>query len=394
MVESQQIGESKMIMYHKTPLLVLSIVLLIGIGCNKSSVLPSSHELRVGGILSRSGGAAAYGDDADRGARLAFDELNAAHDPFQIKYISVDDKSDKTEALRAARDLVGIDHVNILLGPAISPSAITVGQFADDSHIPMVSTSATQDQVTVSTDYKRQYVFRVCFNDGFQGTALARFARQSLQKRTAIIIYDKTLSYSIGLANNFRDAFIKMGGAVIQEENYSVKDTDYSSLVDKVARYNADLLFIPGWDENVGPMVKQASGKWQKFAILGGDGIPTSRFLELSGGAANNVYALSHFIADDPRPETRAFTRLYTARYGSVPTPFAALGYDAAALIIDAAKRAPSWSGVDLKNAIQSTKNLHLSTGTLSFGDTHDPDKEALIVKITGKQIIFQERIH
>ena len=368
-------------------------VLLVGCGTAPGNGT-KSKQLLVGGILSKSGGAAAYGGDADRGAQLAFERFNRSGDSFKVSYISLDDKSDKTEAVKAARNLIEADHAQVLLGPAISPSSISVGQMADELQVPMVSTSATQDEVTVASDYRREFVFRVCFNDGFQGQALAAFARNSLAKKTAVIVFDKTLSYSIGLSKEFQQAFTRLGGTVLHEENYSVKDTDYSSLIDKVARYDAELLFIPGWDENVGPMMRQAGDKWHRFVILGGDGLPTSRFLELSAGTAHNVYALSHFSPDEPSPEVREFEELYKGKYGETASPFAALGYDAALLILDAAKRAPTWKGSDLKNALRETKNLHLTTGTLSFDTNHNPAKDAVIVRLDGNRIVFQQRIH
>ena len=217
---------------------------------------------------------------------------------------------------------------------------------------------------------------------------------KKLGKRTAGIIYDKTLSYSIGLTRTFEKEFTRLGGKVEFKENYSVKDTDYSSLIDKVAPRNVQVLFIPGWDENVGPMLKQAGRKWDKFVLIGGDAWPSNRLIELSGGNIRNAYALSHFDPNDPDTEVQKFRKAYHKAYGSDPSPFAALGYDAMMLIWDAAKRAKKLTGPNIRDALAQTKDLRLVTGTLSFDEHRNPIKDAVIVKISGNKISFYTRIH
>ncbi|MBI2808719.1 MAG: ABC transporter substrate-binding protein [Planctomycetes bacterium] len=372
-------------------LLVGLLLCLASTGCNRSQ--NSGKTLVVGGVLSKTGGAAAYGGDADKGAALAAEHITANGGPIRIEYVSLDDKSDKTEAVKVARTLVEANKVQVILGPAISPSALSVGKFAEEREIPVVATSATQDEVTASDQYDRTYVARVCFNDSYQGAVLAKFATSSLKKKTAAVIYDKTLSYSIGLSKTFRDEFTRLGGTVRHEENYSIKDSDYSALIDKVATFDVDLLFIPGWDENVGPMLKQAGKKWDRFILLGGDGWPTPRLLELAAGNIKDAYAVSHYAPEDPDPRVRDFQKAYREKYGQEPSPFAALGYDAMMLIWDAAKRAKSFSGPDLRDAINGSKDVSLVTGTLTFDKHRNPSKEAVIVRIFPDRIAFQERV-
>jgi branched-chain amino acid transport system substrate-binding protein len=373
--------------------LLLAAIAFLAAACGGRSTSESGKTLVVGSVLSQTGPAAAYGSDADKGARLALETLTAEKLPFKVQYISQDDKSDKTEAAKVAQTLIDADHVNVILGPAISPSALSVGKLAEERRIPMVGTSPTLDDVTASSTYDRKYVFRVCFNDSFQGKALARFTAESLGKKSAAIIYDKTLPYSIGLAKTFREVFEQLGGKVKYEESYSVQDTDYSTLIDKVAAFDVDVLFIPGWDENVGPMLKQAGNRWDKFILLGGDAWPTHRLLDLAGGNIKNAYALSHFIPEDPSPEVQQFDAAYRKKYGELPSPFAALGHDAMVLIVDAAKRSASLDGPSLRDALASTKDLKAVTGTLSFDDKRNPQKEAVILKIYPDHFAFFKRV-
>lgn len=377
-------------------LLVTFLFMVFLGGCGSETPVPNDNrELVVGSILSLTGGAASYGSDAEKGVQLALDEIRSQGDSLRVQLISMDDKSDKTEAAKVARQLIDINNVDVILGPAISPSALSVGKLAEERSVPMVATSATQDEITVSPEYNRQFVSRVCFNDALQGKALARFAVNALSKMKAAIIYDKTLSYSIGLAETFMEEYEALGGSVLYRENYSVNETDFSALIDKVAQFeDVELLFIPGWDENVGPMLRQTGDKWDRFTLLGGDGWPSNRLLELAGGNIKEAYALSHFQPDDPDSLVAKFVTAYNAKHGETPTAFAALGYDAMMLIYKAAQNTPSLDRVSLNESITGMRDLKLVTGTITFDEYRNPQKDVLIVKIHPDEITFFQRLH
>jgi branched-chain amino acid transport system substrate-binding protein len=360
-------------------LTVIGVLLLGFAGCGKEKV----EKVKIGGIFALSGGAAAYGEDIRQGAMIALEEFGKPQG-INIELLVQDSKSDKTEAIKLAEQLINVDRVIAIYGPTTSPNAIAVGQLCDQYKVPMVTAAATQDEVTVGADYIRKYVTRTCFNDSFQGWALAKFAIENLKKKKAIIIYDKSVSYSVGLAGNFKKAFIARGGAIVTEESYSVKDVDFSPLIDKIAKYNAEVLFIPGWDENVGPMLKQSGQKWNKFTLLGGDGWPTDKLLELSGGNVGHAFALGHYAIDTANPIAQKFNASYKAKWGRNPTPHAALGYDSMMLICNALKRClGDLTRERLNSEIKSTKDLELATGSLTIEPSGDVKKNGVILEVT-----------
>lgn len=377
---------------------ILGVTTLLGgvVACQSKDVSSGSYEngreLKIGGIMSLTGGAAAYGQETEKGILLAVEEINESSQG-SIHYVSGDDKSDKTEAVKTARSLVEVEGVNVIVGPVISPSALSAGKYLDEMRVPMVSTSAIQDEVTVSDSYDRVFVSRVCFNNTFQGTVLAEFAFHDLGLRSVATIYDKTLSYSIGVSGTFKQVFEDLGGTVSYEENYSVSDTDYSSLIQKVSRFEVDALFIPGWDENVGPMLKQAGDRWDHFTLLGPESWPSNRLLSLAAGNIKTAYALSHYFPDDTNERVQAFNIAYNAKYGETPSPFAALGYDAIKLIWDAHSRAESSDSQSMMAAINATRNLTVVTGTITLDEHRNAVKDAVILRVHPDRFVFHKRI-
>ena len=73
------------------------------------------------------------------------------------------------------------------------------------SKLPVVAPTATAESITVGKDGKtRQFVFRACFIDPFQGKVMAAFANQKLKVKTVAIYRDNSSDYSKGLAEAFR----------------------------------------------------------------------------------------------------------------------------------------------------------------------------------------------
>ncbi len=348
-----------------------------------SSCKSSDKETHViGALVSLTGGAAAYGEDIKNGTELAVSEINEKHD-FNLQVVYRDTRSNKNEAIKASEDLITLNSVLAILGPTISPNAIVVGQICDQYQVPMIVQAATQNEVTHSAEYQRQFVSRICFNDSFQGAALANFATGDIQKKTAIIIFDQSVSYSVGLANSFEKQFVMNGGQVVSRLSYSVSDRDFRALIDRVARLDADLLFIPGWDENVGPMLRQSEDKWDKFIILGGDGWPTNKLFELSANNLKNVYALAHYDPTSAEAKAAEFQKNYLQKYGIPATPHAALGYDAVYVL----KKALINCGDDvnrikLNEQIRKTVNFKGVTGNISINDKGDAGKNGIILRI------------
>ncbi len=367
---------------------VLSLILIIGlslVGCQDNKKDKQKDNLvKVGGLFSLSGGASAYGEDLKNGTLLAFDELNANKQKYQL--LLRDTKTEKNEAVKSFEDLVNMNKAEVILGPTISPNALILGKYADQYKIPLIVQAATQDEITDG----RKYVSRICFNDSFQGKALADFALNDLKKVKAVVIYDKSISYSVGLAKSFVENYKKNGGEIISEESYSVKDRDFRSLIDKVSTYDADILFIPGWDENVGPMLRQSGDKWDKFVILGGDGFPTDKMFELSGKNLKNVYALGHFnpVSDDSK--VKAFIKKYAEKYKKNPTPHGALGYDAV-YVLD--KVVNSIKGdvtpEKINKGLKALHSIDLITGKVIFKPDGTVQKNGVILKLTPEGYEF-----
>ncbi|MGB7605595.1 MAG: ABC transporter substrate-binding protein [Lutisporaceae bacterium] len=383
-----------------TLFIALLLVLSLFTACTQSSGTPSANSpdtIKVGLNYELSGGVATYGQGLTNGIELAVQEINKNGGVLgkQIELVKVDNKSDNAEAANVSARLASRDKVVAILGAATSGNTKAASPAANESKVPLISASATADDVTVDSNGKvREYIFKTCFSDSFQGVTMANFAFTDLQLKNAAVLIDNTSDYSLGLAKNFKATFTQLGGNVLVEEAYQAKDTDYKAVLTNIKAKNPDVLYVPGYYEEVGLIIKQARELGLNVPVLGGDGYDSPKLVTIAGSATlNNVYYTNHYSSMDNAPNVVDFKKAYTAKYGKEADAFNALGYDLAYFLADAVKRAGAVDSVKVKDALASTKDFIGITGTLSIDEFHNPVKAVTILEVKDGKPVFLKKL-
>ncbi|NLM62387.1 MAG: ABC transporter substrate-binding protein [Clostridiales bacterium] len=366
----------------KKLVLLLTLVMLISIaaGCSKAD----SNEIKIGINYELSGGVASYGQSSVDGIKLAIEEVNAAGGINGKKIVAVeyDNKSEPSEAVIIANRLISQDKVLAILGPATSGAFKSEIAVAEKERIPVLSGSATADDVTVDADGNvKKYAFRVCFADSYQGAAMADFAFNKLGAKKAVLITDTSNDYAKGLAKNFTEKFTEKGGAIVGEEAYVAKETDFNAILTKINALDFDVIYIPGYYEEAGLIIKQARALGIDAPILGADGFDSPSLVDLAGAdALNDVYFTNHYSSLDNDPKVLKFIESFKKKYGKEPDAFNALGYDAAMFLIDGLKRAEKLDRESLREALEKTTNFEGVTGTITIDANHNAIKSIVVI--------------
>lgn len=374
---------------------VLGVAMLSTVfaGCGGDSA--SSDEIRVGANIEMTGNQANYGNAGLEGLRLAIKEANEAGgiNGKQIKLVEADNKSESAEAVNAATKLISDDGVKVIVGPAVTANVIAESQVAADNKVPVIAFAATNPDVTVENGAVKPYIFRSCFIDPQQGTVMAQFASKELKAKTAVMYIDSSSDYSKSLGKVFQETFEAAGGKVVMQESFLAKDQDFKAALTKIKAANADVIFVPAYYEEVGKIVKQAREIGITATMLGTDGWDDPKVADIAGASAlNNTYFSTHYFAEDPGAKT--FIDSFTKEYGHAPNVFAALGYDAGKLLVDALKRAGSDDPEAIRKAIEETKELQVATAKVTMDPaTHNPIKDAIIIENVDGKYVFKSRI-
>ena len=364
-----------------------TVILISGCGSN----LGGSNEIKIGGNLEMTGNTASWGESMAKGIKLAFKEANASGGVLgkQISFVIADNRSEPSESANAMTKLITQDKVVLVLGAGGSTNTIAAAPIAVQNKIPFITPFATNPKVTADGEKVNDFAFRVCFIDPFQGTVMAGFAVHTLKAKTAAIYVDNSADYSKGLAQYFEENFVKNGGKIVAKEAYLQKDQDYKAILTKIKTTNPDVLFVPGYYEDVAKIVKQARELGITIPIIGGDAWDSPKLVEMAGAAAlNNTFFSNHYAPDNSNPQIDKFVEAYKKEYNQVPDAPAVLGYDAACMAIAAIKQANSADPVKIKDALIQTKDLQLVTGSVTLDKYHNPVKSAVVMElIDGKQV-------
>jgi branched-chain amino acid transport system substrate-binding protein len=388
-------------MKKKLSVLISSVLLAsVFVGCSEATLNKTGgiDNIKVGLNYELSGNVATYGQSISSGIELAFEELNKNGGVLgkQIEPVKVDNKSDNTEAANVATRLVTRDKVVALLGPATSGNTKAASPAATQNKIPLISASATADDVTIDSNGKvREFIFKTCFSDSFQGVMMSNFAYNDLALKNAAVLVDTTSDYSKGLAKSFKETYVKLGGSVVTEEAYQAKDTDFKAVLTKIKGLNPEVLFIPGYYEEVGLIIRQARDLGLNVPVLGGDGYESPKLSEIAGSdALNKVYYTSHYSSKDTAPEVVKFREDFNKKYGKDPDAFSALGYDMAYYFADALKRAGEVDSSKLKDSLADTKDFKGVTGSFSIDESHNPVKSVTVIEMKNGEPTFLKKLN
>jgi branched-chain amino acid transport system substrate-binding protein len=332
----------------------------------------------VGEFGSMSGSEATFGQLTHNGVALAIEQANAGGGVRGKKLVlrAYDDQGRAQEAGTAVTRLITGEKAVAIIGENASSLSIAGGRVAQQYRVPMISPSSTHPSVTQVGDM----IFRVCFIDSFQGYAVARFAREHLKLERVAVIYDQAQPYSIGLRDDFRRELAARGGRVATEEAYTAGDQDFSAQLGNIRDSDAEAIFVPGYYTDAANLLIQARKLGIQLPFLGGDGWESPQLAAIAREAAEGSYFTAHYAPEDPRPEVRRFVAEYRTKYGSLPDSTAALGYDAARLLVDAMRRAASLDGPTLAAAIAATTDFQGVTGVFSIDAQRNARKQAVVL--------------
>jgi branched-chain amino acid transport system substrate-binding protein len=361
-----------------------------------SGPAPAGGEALIGANLELSGESAPWGEDSRNGIILATEEINARPEQkIKLKFVFEDNKSEPAGSKNAMKKLVTQDNVLAVIGAVGSNRTIAASDVAMEEKVPLMTHASTNVTITK----KGEYVSRICFHDDFQGSVMAKFARNSLKAQTAVIMVSKGNAYSEGLSASFRKTFTDGGGKILEELAYQKGTQDFKTHVTTLKNLNPNVVWLPGYFNEAGLIVKQAREAGFQVPFLGGDGWDDKELFRLAGPAIKGNFVCNHFDPGDPDPTVQQFVEKYSNRFKkkdgekNIPGAMAALGYDAAYAMADAVSRAKELKPPAVKDAINTIKGVKGVCGVINMGPDREVIKSAVVLETSETEFKYKETI-
>ena len=378
-------------------LLAASFMAVLAAGCGGGEQ-KSADVIKIGHAVALTGDSSMWGQAEKNALEMEIEKINKAGGVIgkKLQLIAYDTRADATEAVNVTKRFVSQDKVSAIIGPGQSGVAIAMTSVTEPGKVPFVATTATNPKVTVDdkTNKVRNYAFRTCFIDPFQGTVAAQFAVKELKAKNAAIIYDVGSDYSAFLGKYFIEEFNKQQGTIVANEAFRSNELDFRAILGKVKQTNPDVIFVPTMQKEAALILKQARDLGITAKFLGGDGWGSPDLITLGGSAVEGAFFVNLTSIDDP--DIQNFIKEYKAKYNQEPVmPNPVMAVDGLMAVVDAIKRANSDDPVKITEQLIKTKDLPVLTGKLTMDPlTHNPlNKPAVIQEIKDGKFVFKTKV-
>lgn len=365
-------------------IVMMCLCMLSGCG-NKESGAESI--IRIGFIGPLTGSTAMYGVSISNGAKQYFDEVNEAGgiDGAKIEFVPIDSEGDPAKAINAYHRLVDMEGCCAIIGPVLTGETEAVAAECKADGVPCITASATGDTITDIGDT----LFRTCFKDSFQGIKLADFCKEVMNYSKVAILYNNSSAYSVGLYEAFLDEANAIGLDICATEAYAEGDSDYKAQLTNIAAAQPDAVFFPYYYAECYDAASQANEIGLKVAWFGGDGMSALADYEgVDTKIIEGFFYSDHFSSEAGDASVKAFKDKYVKLYNEQPLGFSYLACDAAMIMVDAMKKAPSCSYEDLVKALKAT-DMDALTGHYVFDADNNPIKQCAMTFIQDGVNVF-----
>ena len=330
--------------------------------------------------------------NAKNGAELAVEEINAAGGGVLIELIAIDNENSLAKSVRLTTSLIDEHQVHALIGPERSTHAIIVSEIAQRYDVPMITTTATNPEVTSAG----QYVFMAAFPDSFQGLLMAKFAVEELAATTAAILTHGGDFYSEGLSKTFADNFTLLGGELVAQQFYPADAINFGKQLLPILAKKPDVVFVPGFVPEAPLAVKQAREFGIEAVFLGADGWGGAGLIADGGEALEGAFFSDHFYdqaVEGLSESSKEFIDAFVAKYDTRPISRSALGYDTVYLVAQAIEKAGSLEGAAIKDTLATIENYHGATSITRFNEKRRAVKDAVVKTIENGEVVFYKLV-
>jgi branched-chain amino acid transport system substrate-binding protein len=354
----------------------------------------TANTIRIGGNFDLTGRFAYYGAMVADGAKLAFKEANEAGGVLgrKIEFVLLDNASDKAKTAVVMKSLAARGNVSAVLGCLTAANTAAAYVIAEQSRLPLISPSATSCRLTGDDGKVNSYAFLACFADPSQANVMARFAIEELGVKTAAIVFDNRVRMSSTMAAGFEKVFTQAGGTIVAKEKSNSGGEFSQDFLSQVRNANPEVIFIPLYYREAGQAIRCLREGGIRVPILGPDPWDSARIVAYAGEEAlNDIYYFSHYAKREKLPKVGKFVEDFAKEYKRPADLFAAMGYEAALILIEAIKKAGSADPENVRTALEGIEVEGL-LGTIRIDANDHSVTRAAVVKrmIEGQPLAYR----
>jgi branched-chain amino acid transport system substrate-binding protein len=342
----------------------------IAVGAMIQAGAAAAEDLTIGMITTLSGPGAGLGIDVRDGFNLALEDLGGKLGAFDANVIEADDQRKPDVAVQLTERMLSREGADIVTGTIWSNLALAMMPAVARAGKIYISPNAGPSQLAGS-QCNRHF-----FNTAFQNDAVHEATGKVVADAGIKRVWLMAPNYPAGqdALRGFRSAYDASGGEVVDEVYTQLGQLDYAAEIADIqaAKPEAVYFFYPGgmginflkqWDQ---------AGVGQDVKLYASAFSASQDILPAVGDAALGVENAAHWSPDLDAGLNQRFVADFTAKYGRIPSLFAAQGYDTA-LFIDAAAKAAGSKDTDALIEGLESAGIDGTRGAIRLNTNHFP---------------------
>ncbi|WP_288431038.1 ABC transporter substrate-binding protein [uncultured Agrobacterium sp.] len=356
----------------KLTLTTTALALIIGFAT------PAFAEIKIGATVSETGPASFLGDPEAKTLKMLVEDINAKGgvNGEQLKLVIYDDGGDPNKARTFATRLVEDDEVVAVIGGTTTGTSMAVIPVLEDAEVPFISLAGAIEII----DPVRPYTFKTPHTDRMACAKIFEDMKKNGIGKIGMI------SGSDGFGASMKKQCLSIIGdygiEVLADETYGPTDADMTPQLTNIkGKEGIQAVLNPGFGQGPAIVTRNYAQLAIGLPLYQSHGVASDGFIDLAGkDAAEDVRlpGTALLVAkllpenDPQRAVVTAYKEAYEKATGKSVSTFGGYAHDALYILVDALKRAGSAEPSDIRDAIEATKGLVGTTGTVTMSaDDH-----------------------
>jgi branched-chain amino acid transport system substrate-binding protein len=384
-------------------LLICTAVLftiILAAGCSsKQANQGTADTINIGAVLDISGPSSSLGIPERDTLQMLTDQLNAngGINGRKIKLIILDNKSDETESVLAAKKLIDTEKVVAIIGSSASGTSLAMVDTVQKEGVPLISLATNSKIVEPVAD--RKWVFKMAQSDAIVAKNMIKYAQSKGAQKLALLTMNN--AYGDGGKNALIKAAAENGMSIVYEDKFEATDKEMSAQLAKIKNSDAQAVLVWAIPPSASIVTRNYSELGLKIPMIHSHGIANQNFLDLAGAAANGIeLPVGKIVVADQLPDTdpqkqvlMSYTKDFTAKFNTPPSTFGGHAWDAFHMLVNAIKE----GGTDrakIRDSLENTKNFVGISAVFNMSDKdHNGLDESCMVMVgvkDGKWILIK----
>lgn len=299
-----------------------------------------AQELVLGTSQPLSGTLAYMGKAVDEGMRTYLDMVNeqGGVNGRKLRLITYDDELKPAKSVANAKLLLERDKVFAMVGNIGHATNISAYEYSSTKKVPTIGALSISD---LTSNPPRELLYVLPSPQSTETAAYIDHAVEVLKAKKIAMLYQNDgwgkPAYDIAVQR-----LEKHGLKLVEAQTFERFATDLTSQIFKLKQSEPDVVIVYALGQEAVQFFRGAEKLGWKPTVFGAGGLNDPKFIELLGKTQSSLYVASYYDAvDGNNPAIQAFFQRYARLYPkSAPTSMALMGYSAAAVTVEALKRA------------------------------------------------------